>query len=120
MLPAVVLALVSLEAASMCQPSWGRVGDFDVVTALDEESELDVGRVVVLGFVSLAQSRSERGRIWLAAVVGSLGEGGSPGGKGSGQKLGCLGSVGESRKESLASCKAYSNLEWEKILKITL
>ena len=116
MSPAVVLALVSLEAASMCQPSWGQVGDFDVVTALDEESELDVGRVVVLEFVSLAQSRSERGRIWLAAVAGSLGEGG----KGSDQKLGCLGSVGGSRKVSLASCKAYSNLEWGQILKITL
>jgi len=76
------LAAVSLEAASMCPPSWGRA-DVDVVTAFAEETVLDGGILFVEGMLldeekvvvsesvapSLEQSRSEWcwGRIWLAA-----------------------------------------------------
>ena len=91
----------------MCRPGWGRADA--VVTlhggesALDGEKVLVEGRVAALESVatSLGQFRSEAGRRWLA-VAGSLGEGG----RGTGQRLGCLASVGGLRRGFLASCTA--------------
>ena len=89
----------------MCQPGWGRADA--VVTLHGEESALDGAKVLVEERVaalesvalSLEQFRFEAGRRWLAAA-GSLGEGG----RGTGQRLGCLASVGGLRRGFLASC----------------
>ena len=90
----------------------GEESALDEVTVLVEETVAELESVAP--FLE-QQSRSEAGRRWPAAA-GSSGEGG----RGIGQKLGCLGSVGGSRRGFSASCMVYqkkSRLSHREIIK---